>query len=41
MWQKPKLEKPNITIKVILEPSVAIVIETHIEVNTIIIEVDN
>jgi hypothetical protein len=41
MWQKPKLEKPNITIKVILEPSVAIVIETHFEVNTIIIEVDN
>jgi hypothetical protein len=28
MWQKLKPEKPNIIIKVILEPSVAIVIKT-------------
>jgi hypothetical protein len=28
MWWKLKPEKPNITIKVLLEPSVAIVVET-------------
>ncbi len=28
MWQKLKPKKPNITIKVMSEPSVAIVIET-------------
>jgi hypothetical protein len=28
MWQKLKPKKPNITTKVILEPSVAIVVET-------------
>jgi hypothetical protein len=41
MWQKLKLEKPNITTKVISEPSVAIVVETHSEVNTAVIKVDN
>jgi hypothetical protein len=29
MWQKLKLEKPNITTTVISKPSVAIAIETH------------
>ncbi len=28
MWQKLKLEKPNITTKVILKPNVVIVVET-------------
>jgi hypothetical protein len=41
MWQKVKLEKPNITTKVISEPSVAIVVETHYEVDIVAIEVDN
>ncbi len=41
MWQKLKLEKPNIVIKVILEPSVAIMIETHSEIDIASIEVDN
>ncbi len=41
MWQNLKLEKPNIASKVILEPSVAIVVETHIELNIVTIEVDN
>jgi hypothetical protein len=29
MWQKLELEKPNIATKKILEPSVAIVVETQ------------
>jgi hypothetical protein len=33
-WQKLKLEKPNIATKQILEPSVAIVVETHIKLDT-------
>jgi len=33
MWQKLKLKKPNITTKQILEPSVAIVVETHFELD--------
>jgi hypothetical protein len=41
MWQKSKLEKPNITIKVRLEPNVAAMIKSHFEVNTIIIKVNN
>jgi hypothetical protein len=41
MWKKLKLEKSNITIKQILEPNVAIVVETHVELDTIAIEVDN
>jgi hypothetical protein len=41
MWQKLKPEKPNIIIKVISEPSVTIVIETHSEVDTATIEVNN
>jgi hypothetical protein len=41
MWQKVKLKKPNITTKVISEPNVSIVIETHIKVDTSTIEVDN
>ncbi len=38
---KLKPKKPHITIKVMLEPSVAIVIETHSKVDTITIKVDN
>jgi hypothetical protein len=41
MWQKLKLEKPNITIKMILEPNVATIIETHFKVDIVSIEVDN
>ncbi len=41
MWQKLKIEKPNITVKVVLEPSVAIVIKTHFKVDTTSIEVNN
>ncbi len=29
MWQKLKLEKPNVTSRHILKPSVAIMVETH------------
>ncbi len=41
MWQKLQLEKPNIITQVILESSVAIVVETHIEVDIVAMEVDN
>jgi hypothetical protein len=41
MWQKLKPKKPNITIKVILQLSVAIVIETHSEIDIVTIKVDN
>jgi hypothetical protein len=41
MWLKLKPKKLNITTKVILDLSVAIMIETHSEVDTIVIEVDN
>jgi hypothetical protein len=41
MWHKVKLEKANITTKVISEPSVAIMIETHFEIDITIIKVDN
>jgi hypothetical protein len=41
MWQKLKPKKPNIIIKVISEPSVTTVIETHSEINIIVIEVNN
>jgi hypothetical protein len=41
MWQKLKLEKPNIATKTILEPSLAIIIETHSKVDITTIEVDN
>jgi hypothetical protein len=40
MWQKLKLEKPNIISKVILKPNV-IVVETYFEVNIAAIEVNN
>jgi hypothetical protein len=33
MWQKLKLEKPNITTKFISETNVTIVVETHSEVD--------
>ncbi len=39
MWQKLKLKKPNITSKMI--SSVATMVETHFEVDTIVIKVDN
>jgi hypothetical protein len=41
MWQKLKQKKPNITTKMILEPSVAIVVEKHFEVNIATIKVNN
>jgi hypothetical protein len=41
MWQKLKLEKLNITIKVMLKPSVTTIIETHSKVDITIIDVDN
>jgi hypothetical protein len=41
MWLKLKPEKPNIITKMILEPSVATMIETHFEVHTTTIRVDN
>ncbi len=41
MWHKLKVEKPNIFTKQILKPSVAIVVETHSELDTIVIEVNN
>jgi hypothetical protein len=37
MWQKLKPEKPNITIIMILKPSVVIMVETHYEIHTTII----
>ncbi len=41
MWQKLKVEKPNILTKQILKPNVAIMVETHSELNTVAIEVNN
>jgi len=41
MWQKLKIERRNITTKVIPKLSVVIVIETHPEIDTTTIEVDN
>jgi hypothetical protein len=41
MWQKVKPKKPNIIIKQILKPSVAIVVETHAKLDTTTIEEDN
>jgi hypothetical protein len=41
MWQNLKQEKPNITTKQISEPNVTIVVETHFELDTIVIEVNN
>jgi hypothetical protein len=41
MWQNLKLENPNIATKVILKLGVAIVVETHSEINTTTIVVDN
>ncbi len=41
MWQKLKPKKLNITTKQILEPSVATMVATHFELNTITIKVDN
>jgi hypothetical protein len=41
IWQILKPKKPNIVNKVIPEPSVAILIETHSKVNIIAIELNN
>ncbi len=41
MWQKLKPKKPNIATKQISEPSVATVVETHSELNTTTIKLDN
>jgi hypothetical protein len=34
MWQKLKLENPNVATKHILEPSVTIMVETHSQLDT-------
>jgi hypothetical protein len=41
MWQKLKPKEYNIITKVISKPNVATMIETHSEVDTTTIEVDN
>ncbi len=41
MWQIFKLKKPNMATKDISKPSVAIVVETHFELDITTIEVDN
>jgi hypothetical protein len=41
VWQKLKLEKANIATKVIPKPNVAIVMETHFEVDTATVEENN
>ncbi len=41
MWEKLKLDKLNMAIKVIWEPSVATMVETHSKVDIATIEVDN
>jgi len=41
MWQKLKLEKPNIVINTISEPSLTTVIETNSKIDTTTIKVDN
>jgi len=41
MWLKLKRKKHDIATKVILEPNVAIVIETHSKVDIVTIEIDN
>ncbi len=41
MWQKLKLEKPNIATKQILEPNVTIMVETHYKLDTTTTEVNN
>ncbi len=38
---KTKPKKPNITTKMIPKPNVATVIETHFEVDIIVIKIDN
>jgi hypothetical protein len=39
-WQNPKLKKPNIATKQMLEPNVTAVVETRSKPDTIAIEVD-
>jgi hypothetical protein len=41
MWQKLKLEKPNISSKVISKPSVATVVESRSEISNVAIESNN
>jgi ribosome-associated translation inhibitor RaiA len=41
IWQKLKPLKHNIITKQIIEPSVAIMVETHLKLNKTTIEVDN
>ncbi len=41
IWQKLKPKKPNVTIKQISKPSVTTMVETHSELYTSTIEVDN
>jgi hypothetical protein len=41
MWQKLKQKKPNIATKQMSKPNVTTMVETHYELDTIVIEVDN
>ncbi len=41
MWQKLKLEKPNIATKQISKPSVATIVGTHFELDITIIKINN
>ncbi len=41
MWQKLKLEKPNIATNRISKPSLTTTIETHSKIDTATIEGDN
>jgi hypothetical protein len=41
MWQKLKPKNQNIVINRISKPIIAIVVETHLELDMIVIELDN
>jgi len=41
MWQKLKPKKPNITIKQISELAIVTMVETHSQLDTTIVEVNN
>jgi len=41
MWQKLKLEKPNIATNTISKPSLTTIIEKHSKIDTTTIKVDN
>ncbi len=41
IWQNLKPKKPNITSEMISKPNVATMVETHFEINIVVIEVNN